>query len=283
MADIEPPTNAAQVEYWNAAVGDTWVRLHEQLDRQIAPFGRAAMRALGAARGERILDIGCGCGETSLDLARQVGAEGQVTAVDISRAMLAVGRDSARAAGISNVDFRECDAQTGALGRAAFDGAFSRFGVMFFADPVAAFQNIRAALKPAGRLAFACWRPLEENVWMRVPIEAARPFLPPMTPPDPLGPGPYALSDPRRVESILAGAGFGDITITPFDTLIGSGDVDRTLGMALQVGPLGSALREYPDLTDSVSAAVRDALAAYDTPDGVMMPGAVWIVRAVNG
>ena len=177
--------NTAQVDYWNAVAGETWVTYQAQLDRQIQPLGAEALRVLEPAPGERVIDIGCGCGQTTLALAERVGAAGAATGVDISRPMLEVARQRPVPAGAAAPRFVEADAQAADLGRGAHDAAFSRFGVMFFADPAAAFANIRAALKPGGRMVFVCWRPLAENLWMRLPLEAAQPLLPPMPPADP--------------------------------------------------------------------------------------------------
>ena len=279
MADASDGANAAQIDYWNAAVGRTWAQFQDQLDRQIDPLGLEAMRVLAPGPGENVLDIGCGCGQTTLQLATRVGPEGSVVGVDISGPMLEVARSRGVAAPAAQVSFRQVDAQTGALGTAAFEAAFSRLGVMFFSDPVAAFANIRQALRPGARLGFVCWRPLQENLWMRAPIEAARPFLPPMPPADPLAPGPFAFAEADRVRAILAEAGFQNVAIDPFDTLIGGSDVEQTLDLSFRVGPLGAALRENPQLVEEVSGAVRATLSAYVTPRGVMMPAAVWIVR----
>ncbi len=271
--------NADQVEYWNSAAGETWVRYQDQLDRQIAPLGRAAMRALSPVAGERILDIGCGCGQTSLELGVAVGAQGAVTGVDISQLMLGLARTRPLPSGAAAPVFVEADAQTAELGR--FDAAFSRFGVMFFADPVAAFRNIRAALKPAGRIAFACWRPMAENIWMRAPLEAALPFLPEQPPADPLAPGPFAFADPERLRGILGEAGFKDVSIAPHDDMIGSGGIEASVELALRVGPLARALREAPEVGAVLDAPMRAALARYLTPEGVVrMPAAIWVVTA---
>ena len=272
-----PAGNAAQIDFWNATAGQTWAAFQGQLDRQLEPLGAEAMRALAPAPGERLLDIGCGCGQTSLALAERVGTAGAVLGVDISQPMLAVAE---RRTDGSVARFRRADAQADDLGEAVFDGVFSRFGVMFFSDPVAAFANIRRALKPAGRLAFVCWRPLAENPWMFVPLEAARPMLPPLAPPDPTAPGPFAFSDPARVRAILDEAGFALVQVTPFDTRIGSGGLDETMALAFRVGPLGGALREHPEIAPAVTDVVRAALAAYLTEAGVLMPAAVWIVSA---
>ena len=279
----ETSSNAAQIEYWNGAAGEAWAQFQESLDRQIEPLGLAAMDVLALEEGEHVIDIGCGCGQTSLALAARVRPTGLVLGVDISEPMLDVALRRPRSAPDLQVAFRKLDAQTGALGHGRFDAAFSRFGVMFFSDPVAAFTNVRASLKPGGgRLAFVCWRPLDENPWMQAPLQAALPFLPPVAPPDPVAPGPFAFADPSRVRSILADAGFGSVTINPFDAGIGGGDLEQTLKLALGVGPIGRALREHAELTDNVAVAVRSLLSKHVTPSGVLMPAAVWIVLARN-
>jgi SAM-dependent methyltransferase len=277
---MNDPGNTAQIEYWNAVAGETWSQFHDQLDRQIEPLGVQAMKALDPKVGERIVDIGCGCGQTTLALASKVGPQGSVVGVDISRPMLAVARERGAPAGACRPQFRLADVQTADFPGEAFDAAFSRFGVMFFSDPVAAFANIRLALNKGGRLGFVCWRPFEENDWMRVPMEAARPFLEPSPPTDPRAPGPFAFSDPGRVRSILEGAGFKASSIEPFDARVGGAGVEQTLALAFRVGPLGAALRDKPERVSAVAEAVRRAVTAYDTPDGVKMPAAVWIVRA---
>jgi SAM-dependent methyltransferase len=238
------------------------------------------MDLLAPAPGERILDVGCGCGHTTVALAERLGPAGRATGVDISRPMLEVGRARPVSPGLADMAFREADAQQDDLGQGQWDGVFSRFGVMFFSDPVAAFANLRRSLRPGGRLAFVCWRPFAENDWMRVPMMAALPLLAPPVPADPTAPGPFAFADPERVMGILQGAGFTDLSITPFDTRIGGSGLDQTVALTLKVGPLGSALRESPDLAQPVAAAVRTALEPYDTPDGVLMPAAVWLVSA---
>jgi SAM-dependent methyltransferase len=275
--------NDAQVDYWNDAAGPTWVQFQAQLDRQLTPLGAEAMRVLAPAGGERILDVGCGCGDTSAQLAERVGAAGAVVGVDISAPMLTVARGRPVAAGAATPDFRQADAQSADLGRAAFDAVFSRFGVMFFADPQAAFANIRQSLRPGGRMNFVCWRPLSENPWMREPMEAARPFLPPSPPPDPFAPGPYAFADPDRLRGILTRAGFSSVAIDPFDARIGGADIEQTLALTFRVGPLGAALRDHPGCADVLGEAVRASIIPYQTTVGVLMPAAVWIVSARNG
>jgi SAM-dependent methyltransferase len=277
---MENTANAAQVDYWNALAGQTWARFQAQLDRQIDPLGREAIRVLAPRAGERILDIGCGCGQTTMELAALAGAGGYVKGADISAPMLEIARARPVPPGAVAPVFAQADAQVERFGDGAFDAAFCRFGVMFFADPVAAFANIRKALRAGGRLAFVCWRPFAENVWMRAPQEAAAPFMPQSPPADPTAPGPFAFADARRLRGILGDAGLRDIEIEKFDCLIGGGDLEQSLELSLRVGPLGGALREHPELVSKVSDAVKAALAGYMTPQGVMMPAAAWIVRA---
>lgn len=271
--------NADQVAYWNAQAGETWATHQERLDRQIETLGAVAMAALAPRPGEGAIDIGCGCGQTTLALAGAVGPGGFVTGVDISRPMLAVARR--RAASAANAAFLEADAQTHPFPPGAADAIFSRFGVMFFEDPSAAFANIRAALKPGGRLGFVCWRPFPLNEWMLVPLQAALALVPaPPPPPDPFAPGPFAFADADRVRGILEGAGFSEIAIEPHDARIGGNPLDEAVDLALRVGPLGMLLRENPDRKEAVIAAVREALRPHEGPDGVMLNSATWIVTA---
>ncbi|ATQ43723.1 class I SAM-dependent methyltransferase [Caulobacter mirabilis] len=271
--------NAAQVEYWNAQAGQTWAAFQDKLDRQLEPLGELAMDALAPQPGDRVIDIGCGSGQTTLALAQRVGDGGRVEGVDISVPMLEIARR--RAELHSNIAFLEADAQTHAFPPHGADKVFSRFGVMFFADPTAAFTNIHKALRPGGRLAFVCWRPLKFNDWMTLPLQTAVAHVPPPPPPtDPFAPGPFAFSDPDRVRGILGDAGFKGVEIKPHDTMIGGNPLEESVELALRVGPLGALLRENPDQRDKVVDAVRDLLAKHVGSDGVRMPGAVWIVTA---
>ena len=277
--DSEGP-NSGQIAYWNASAGETWAALQARLDRQIEPLGAQAMRALAPRDGEAIVDIGCGCGQTTLALAGAVGAGGRVTGVDISRPMLDVARARIAAAGVGNARVLEADAQVHAFETGALDAAFSRFGVMFFNDPPAAFANIRRGLRAGGRLAFVCWRPLGENPWMAAPMLAALPILGPLPPPDPVAPGPFAFADSARVRTILSSAGFADIDIAPFDAPVSGGDLEQTIATSLRVGPLGALLRDQPDKARSVMDALRAALSKFETPQGVVMASGTWIVQA---
>ena len=277
MNEADPIANQAQFEYWNDQGGRAWAELQAVLDRQIAPLGVRALAALAVTQGEQILDVGCGCGDTSLDLARRVGPSGAVTGIDLSSHMLEVAKT--RAAGLANLRFLQADAQTAGF-ETPFDAAFSRFGVMFFADPVAAFRNIHAALRNGGRIGFVCWRAPAENVWMMAPLQAALRYVPPPPPDDPEAPGPFAFARPERIRAILTDAGFTDLRIEAWNQDVGGFDLKTAVMLALRVGPLGRILREAPEHRENVTGAVRDVLAGYDTADGVKMPSASWIVTA---
>jgi SAM-dependent methyltransferase len=192
----------------------------------------AALQALSPAASEKIVDIGCGCEDTTLDLSVRVGPTGRVVGVDISVPMLETARRRTPPKSPARPEFRRLDAQSGYLGRELFDAAFSRFGVMFFSDPVAAFENIRASLKPGGRLVFVCWRSLAANPWMNEPLEAARPYLPHAPETDQAAPGPFAFADAARVRSILEAAGYRSVTIQPFDARIGGAGLEQSVKLS---------------------------------------------------
>jgi len=273
--------NAEQITYWNETAGPKWVALQDVLDEQIRPLGLAAMERVGIASGERVLDVGCGTGDTTVELARRVGPRGAVTGIDLSAPMLASARK--RAAGIGNVTFQPADAQTTRFAAGYFDVCFSRFGVMFFVDPVAAFTNMHSALRPGGRLGFVCWQALPKNPWMQVPLAAAARHLTLPPPPEPGTPGPFSLADRERVRGILERAGFTDLEFDDHRatlTIGGGQGLDEVVDILLTgVGPTSAALRQAdPAVRPTVAASVRDALAPYHTPGaGVRMDGTCWI------
>jgi SAM-dependent methyltransferase len=268
--------NSEQIEYWNGAVGERWAKLQETIDASLAEIHKALMAFADPRPRERVLDIGCGAGTTTYALAKAVGLEGSVTGVDISEPMLAVARARGR-----GVNFRKADAAVH-LFHATHDLVFSRFGVMFFDDPVRAFANIRKAIKPHGRIAFACWRDVKENIWATAPMESARDLVPPPPPADPYAPGPYAFADSERLAGILAKAGYRNIRMEALDTIVNLGATpDDAAAQALNIGPLARAATGLDDATrDRIRAAVAEAVAQYQTPAGITPPAACWLVGA---
>ena len=276
--------NAQQIEYWNGLSGARWVEMNDVIDAQISPLGEAAMARAAVVASDRVLDIGCGCGQTSLQLAERVGEEGRVLGLDISAVMLARARERAKRAGLANLEFRNADAQTEPF-TGNFDLLFSRFGVMFFASPEAAFSNLLAALRPGGRLICLAWQGLGANPWLQIPLAAAAKHLPPGgAPPDPAAPGPFAFADATRVEGILTAAGFEAVDLDSLerDLLVGGGlSLDDTVGFLARLGPAGVALREADEgLRARVLCEIRAALEPYRDGASVRMAAAAWIVNA---
>jgi len=281
-------SNEEQIAYWNSQAGEKWVEMQERLDAQIQPFGIAAIEALAPVSGERIVDVGCGCGATSLALAERVGPSGAVLGLDVSGPMLARARERAAAAGATTVTFVEGDASTHTFSGPPFDALFSRFGVMFFSDPTAAFAALRRGIRPDGRLGFICWQSLLANEWVRIPIEEAARIVPLPAPPPPGAPGPFQLADPDWIHEVLSGAGWSEVGIDSFETEMGIGgsaDLDDAVDFLLRIGPLARVIAESADPREharAVAAALRDRLAASHGQDGVRLGGATWIVTAKN-
>lgn len=209
--------NDEQAAFWSR-IAPKWLELDDQLALEVlgALPAKLAMDRLNVLAGQRVLDIGCGTGRTTLELAGLVGSAGAVVGVDIAAELLARGRAEAARLEIDTAEFLHGDVQVINLGKSQFDAAYSRFGVMFFADPVAAFANVRKALRPGGMLSFACWGGVLENEWALVAVAAVVQVTgapPPM--PGPGEPGSFSLADPDRVREVLGEAGFGDIEVTP--------------------------------------------------------------------
>jgi ubiquinone/menaquinone biosynthesis C-methylase UbiE len=267
--------------------GPKWVRLGQTMDARLAPVMALLLKRAGARPGERVLDVGCGMGTSTLRLAEQVGPAGSVLGIDISEPMLALARRRAAGRGISNLSFLRADAQTHTFGTASFDRVVSRFGVMFFADPVEAFRNLRRALRPGGTLCFACWAPLAENLHWRIPFEIVVRELGPPAPKPPHAPGPMAFSDIAYLRSILESAGFAEPGIVAENIAIAGGSPDEEAAFACLMGP-SAALLEERAAPETLRAALRREIAAALLPfaaetDGepkVLLPASVYLVGA---
>jgi ubiquinone/menaquinone biosynthesis C-methylase UbiE len=265
--------------------GEAWARLQDQTDALIDPLGRIAIERLAPAPGERVLDVGCGCGQTLLELADLVGPAGRVVGVDISPPMLARARE--QIAPRPTVSVVLADAQTHAFDAGAFDALFSRFGVMFFDDARAAFANLRRAVRPGGRLSFVCWQPMAKNPWAARPLEAVMRLLPPSALPDMLRegrPGPFFFSDPERVRAILVDAGWTDVAFESVERELyfaAAATLDEAVAYSFQIGPAARAMGDAPEAQrPALEAALREALSPFAGPRGVWMPGAAFIVQA---
>ncbi len=279
--------NAAQIEFWNSDTAKNWVTHDALMEAMLAPLGERVMDALEPTQGLRALDVGCGCGHPTVSLARRIGRNGSVVGIDVSKPMLAVAEAlaSTEPSDSAPISFLEADAQTHHFEIAPFDLVFSRFGVMFFEDPVAAFSNIRSAMHSAGRLAFCCWQPRAVNPFMMMPAKAALELLPPPPELPPRTPGPFAFEEPDYVEGILRDSGFSNIAITPLShpLVFGRGlSVEEIVERLVQIGPIAQMVREAPEalrqpVRDKVVAAVRPF---YSESDGMTLDGAFWQVVA---
>jgi ubiquinone/menaquinone biosynthesis C-methylase UbiE len=270
--------NAQQIEYWNGPAGQRWAALQETTDRNLSAISSALMKFVAAKPGERVLDIGCGAGTTTQQLAEAVGPSGKVTGVDISQPMLGAARSRTKA---TNVEYIEADASKYDF-KPGFTLAFSRFGVMFFADPVTAFTNIRESLDAGGRLAFVCWRAMQENTWAAAPFAAALELLPKQEPMDPHAPGPFAFADQQRLMNIFMKAGFAEFKGEKLDTVMNMGaSLDDAVAASLSIGPLARATAEVDEPTrGKIAQRVRDTLGKFETASGITPPAACWLVEA---
>jgi len=275
--------NADMLAFWNGKGGHTWVARQEHTDITLTPVTDALLAFAAPRAGERVVDIGCGCGAPTLEFARATGPSGHVAGLDISGPMLAEGERRASAAGITNVDWRQADPATSALDE--YDLLTSAFGAMFFGDSVAAFTNMRRSAAPDSRMALVCWRTLAENPWMEVPMTAVAQHLPPRPPPVPNAPGMFAFADPDHVVEVLGAAGWAPPRFEKLDL-----DLDIAAGRGLEeavvqsteIGAVNSWLRNQPaEVVSDAIASLREALAPYADRASVRLPAAMWLIRSV--
>lgn len=274
--------NSAQIDFWNGDAGQKWVEHADRLDTLLAPFIPAILAAAELTSGEQVVDIGCGAGALSFAAAEQVGADGGLLGVDISEPLLGLARQ--RAERLSpDATFEHADASVYQLSSPA-NVVVSRFGVMFFADPVGAFANIRSNVQPGGRMAFACWQGMKKNDWLRVPLETALPFFADMpAPPDPHAPGPFAFADAERVADILGQAGWSDVSVKPWSgALTLPGDTVREQSLfSVKMGPVARLIAEQVDDAEPVLKALDERFETMKTASGLVELGAAaWIVSA---
>jgi SAM-dependent methyltransferase len=278
------PKNEAEITYWNSAAGRHWVERQQSQDIVLRPILQATLERAQPRQGERVVDIGCGTGASAIALAEGVGPSGQVLGVDVSAPMLA--RAAERLPSGAPVKFVRADATTYRFEPATFDLLFSRFGVMFFAEPARAFANLRTALKPSGRLAFACWRKFDENPWLQVPLRAALEHIPPLPRPGPEDPGPFSFASEQRVRRILADAGFQSVILEQgdFDLDIAcGGGIEEAVEAAIAIGPTSRVLQDQgPETRAAVAMSIRRALQPYQRDKQVALAGAIWLVTANN-
>lgn len=278
------PGNADMNDFWNGAGGQTWMSFEDRLEASLSPLGNAALRAARLAANESVLDVGCGCGGTSINIAQTVGSAGRVHAVDISRPLLQRAAANAQVAGLQNITFAEGDAQIYPFADNTYDLVFSRFGVMFFGDPIAAFTNLFRALKPGGRLAFICWQAAQHNEWVSRPLAEVAKHLALPAPPAPGEPGPFSLSDKDRVHHLLGAAGFTGTTIENLNKPFILGDSpQRAVEFLMQLSPSGGAVNRSGADEATRTLIANDMLALFSTfttEHGIVMESASTIVTA---
>jgi SAM-dependent methyltransferase len=276
--------NVEQVEYWDGSGGEHWVVQQARYDQINGGFGDRVVEVLSPRSGERVLDVGCGNGALSLAIGPLVAPDGSVLGLDISGPMLAMATTRAGAAGLENVRFERGDAQVHVLPSAGFDAVVSRFGVMFFDDPHAAFANLARSLRSGGRVVFACWQELLANEWLMVPASAALAYVPMPDLGEPGGPGPFSLAEPERVRSLLEGVGLAEVSVDDFRCPMPMGATVKDTVAFMQGTDMAATL--MADVSEDVAAAaweaVRVALAPYAGRHGVVLGGAAWIVTATK-
>lgn len=276
--------NAEQIAYWNGPGGHHWAERQQRQDMVLAPVSGVLLDRAAVRPGETVIDIGCGCGATSFELAERVGANGRVIGIDISAPMLERARVLTPPG--APVEFVLADATVHPFVPHGADLLFSRFGVMFFAEPAASFANMRKALRPSGRLVFACWRTPRDNPWMMFGLREAYKHVPKLPELGPEDPGPFSFSKEERVHRILGEAGFTGIAMERVDLQLDiatGGGLESALETTLAIGPTSRALEDQPpEKVAAVTEAIRTALAAHVKGSAVPLGGSIWIVTATT-
>ena len=274
-------TNLDQQAFWTDSAGPAWVALQQEMDVLLRPVLDVVMQRAALEAGERVLDVGCGTGDSVEQIAQRIGSAGHVTGLDISETMLRHAHD--RLGFLPQMRLLLADAQTHAFDQ-SFDVIVSRFGVMFFDDTQAAFANMWRALSPGGRMVLAAWGPAPDNPWFMEPAAAARDVLGPMPKVDRTLPGPFAFEDADRVLTTLRSAGVDDPTVeTSVLSLTPQGTLADAAELCCHIGPADSAL-QYHDADPDGKAAVKEAIisrfAKYDSPDGLHIPAVIHVFEA---
>src|SRR5215467_182201 len=283
MAEEALDANAAQRRYWNTVAGPRWVASPGFRERRNQESLALLLAHLGLRGGESVLEIGCGTGALPLPLAAAVGEHGRVVAVDISEPMLGAARQKVGERGLRNVTLQLGDAQIFEFEPAAFDLATSRMGVMFFADPAAAFRNIKGALKPGGRLIFACWAPLAENRHWLISYDIALRHLGPPALPAMREPGPLAFGDPAYIRGVLGTAGFAEISVERAHPTIHCGNPEEEARQALMMGPTARLIEEKKPaeaIRQTIAREIEAAFATEASSGPIRLPATIFLVAA---
>lgn len=279
--------NAAHAEFWNSAQGTLWVNNQGRLDAAMAPMLAQMTEHAAPQPGEQVLDVGCGTGASSLHFGTCVGASGHVTGADISSVLLGHAQSRVEAAGAANVGLLLCDAQTHPFAPQAFDLVVSRFGMMFFEGPVAAFANIARAMRRGGRMVFVAWAPMEENPWFTVPRDAAVRRLGAPPPLDPNAPGAFAFGNRDRVAGLMREAGLAEVRAERLASVMTPpGAVEAVAEFASSAGPAARIMQQRggsPADERAIVAEVRKAFAAYAAPEGLRVPAMLNLFSARVG
>jgi ubiquinone/menaquinone biosynthesis C-methylase UbiE len=281
------PDNDEATEAWSGVLFDRFVEFRDLIVTGLEQHGRRAMSLYPPPAGARVLDVGCGFGDASQQLAELVGPEGEVIGVDVSQPFIDAATAEAWEAGAGNVSFRSGDVQLMDLG-GPYDYVFSRMGIMFFANPVQALRNIASALGPGGRLVAVVWRRKLDNDWVRVPEQVVERYLEEPEEPEDVrcGPGPFSMANADTVCEQLQIAGFQSPTLTRLDLPMKVGDdLDQAVDFAMALGPAAELLRICPadqvdELRPKLAGEIREAIAGFETPEGVFGPTSTWIVSA---